>query len=127
MIAELEAGHLTTKPDQPVYGYCCLVLKRHAIELHELGEPEAVSFMRDMRRVSCALQSVTGAVKVNLELHGNTIPHLHVHFYPRYVGDRFDGRPIDPSESALVLDPEELDGFGAELQTALHEKVRSLR
>jgi hypothetical protein len=38
--------------------------------------------MGDMRRVSRALKDVTGAVKTNLDIHGNTLPHLHAHFFP---------------------------------------------
>jgi diadenosine tetraphosphate (Ap4A) HIT family hydrolase len=52
--------------------------------------------MRDIQRVSRALQAVTGAIKMNYEIHGNTIPHLHVHFFPRYEGDPFEGKPIEP-------------------------------
>lgn len=70
-------------------------MKRHAVELHDLGDAEAASLMSDMRRVSRALQTVTGAVKINVDIHGNTLPHLHVHFFPRYIGDPYEDGPID--------------------------------
>jgi diadenosine tetraphosphate (Ap4A) HIT family hydrolase len=121
-IVELDAGYLTTQRDQPVRGYCCLVLKRHAVELHDLAVDEARNFMGDMRRVSRAVKSVTGAIKMNLEIHGNTIPHLHVHFFPRYVGDRFEEGPIDLREPWLPdLSPEELEAFAGRLRAALAE------
>jgi diadenosine tetraphosphate (Ap4A) HIT family hydrolase len=66
------------------------------VELHDLSEDEGAAFMRDVRRLSAAVQQVTGAVKLNYEVHGNTIPHLHMHFYPRYPGDPFEGGPINP-------------------------------
>jgi hypothetical protein len=56
----------------------------------------AAGFMRDAQRVSKSLSAATGAVKLNYEIHGNSLPHLHMHFFPRYRGDRFEGRPIDP-------------------------------
>jgi diadenosine tetraphosphate (Ap4A) HIT family hydrolase len=84
----------------PVRGYACLVLQTHAVELHELPDAVAVAFMRDARSVSRALAAVTGAVKLNYEVHGNSIPHLHMHFFPRYRGDQFEGRPINPREVA---------------------------
>ena len=59
-----------------------------------------MAFMRDAQKVSRALSRVTGAVKMNYEIHGNSIPHLHLHFYPRHRGDRFEGRPIDPGARA---------------------------
>ncbi len=79
-------------------GYACLVSRTHAVELHDLTEQTASAFMRDARKVSRALLAATGAVKLNYEIHGNTLPHLHMHFFPRYRGDRFEGRPIDPRQ-----------------------------
>ena len=49
-----------------------------------------------MRKVSRAVAAVTRAVKMNYEIQGNSIPHLHMHFFPRYRGDRFEGQPINP-------------------------------
>src|SRR5262249_54143370 len=46
-------------------GYCCLFVKRHAVELHDLTEAEGAAYMRDIQKVSRALQTVTGAVKRN--------------------------------------------------------------
>ena len=37
-------------------GYACLVFKRHVVELHDLSEDEGVAFMRDVRRLSAAVQ-----------------------------------------------------------------------
>ncbi len=120
VVAELETGYLTTQLEQPVRGYCCLILKRHAVELQDLEIAEAEGFMRDMRAVSGDLRRITGAVKMNVEIHGNTIPHLHAHFFPRYVGDRFEGRPIDPQGAEPIqLGPEEFEGFVASLRAAL--------
>jgi diadenosine tetraphosphate (Ap4A) HIT family hydrolase len=80
----------------PVPGYVCLVSQIHAVELHDLPEAAACAFMRDTSMVSQALAYVTEAVKMNYEIHGKTIPHLHMHFFPRYRGDRFEGQPINP-------------------------------
>jgi diadenosine tetraphosphate (Ap4A) HIT family hydrolase len=54
--------------------------------------------MQDAQRVSKSLIAATGAVKMNYEIHGNSLPHLHMHFFPRYRGDRFEGKPIDPKK-----------------------------
>jgi len=84
----------------PVQGYVCLVSKLHAVELHDLPEASAAAFMRDARRVSRALAAATGAVKLNYEIHGNSLPHLHLHFFPRYRGDFFEGQAISPELAA---------------------------
>jgi diadenosine tetraphosphate (Ap4A) HIT family hydrolase len=95
-VATLGASWLTMFEKAPMVGYACLVSRVHAVELHDLSAEQAASFMRDVQRVSAALASVTGAVKLNYEIHGNTLPHLHMHFFPRYAGDPFEGRAIEP-------------------------------
>jgi diadenosine tetraphosphate (Ap4A) HIT family hydrolase len=100
--AELEVSRLTMSADAPMRGYAWLALRRHVVELHDLTEEEGTRFMRDIRRASRAIALATDAVKLNYEIHGNTVPHLHLHIFPRYVGDPFEGRPIDPR---AITDP----------------------
>ena len=120
VLAELETSRVTMGEDAPLRGYCCLVLRRHAVELHELEAAEAAAFMRDLQRLTRAVQEVTGAVKLNLELHGNTLPHLHVHVFPRYVGDLFEGGPIEPRRvREPVYGPGELALLRARLRAVL--------
>lgn len=96
VVAKLETSWVTMQEAAPVPGYACLVSQVHAVELHDLPELTFTAFMRDARRVSSALAAATGAVKLNYEIHGNSIPHLHMHYFPRYCGDQFEGQPIDP-------------------------------
>jgi len=86
----------------PVRGYACLVSRTHAVELHDLPDATACAFMRDARRVSSALVAATSVVKLNYEIHGNSLPHLHMHFFPRYRGDCFEDQAINPR---LVVQP----------------------
>jgi diadenosine tetraphosphate (Ap4A) HIT family hydrolase len=96
VILDLGDSWLTMQQAAPVVGYVCLVSRTHAVELHDLPEEAAIRFMRDARRVSAAVASATNAVKLNYEIHGNSLPHLHMHFFPRYRGDQFEGQPINP-------------------------------
>ena len=106
-----------------MHGYACLVFRRHVVERHDLSEAEGAAFMRDVRRLSAAIHQITGAVKLNYEVHGNTIPHLHMHFYPRYPGDPFEGGPINPK---AVSKPAYAPGEITVVRTRLREhSVRS--
>jgi diadenosine tetraphosphate (Ap4A) HIT family hydrolase len=96
ILATLEATWVTMQEAAPVRGYACLVSRTHVVEVHDLDDASSQAFMRDVRRLSGAVQAATGAVKLNYEIHGNTLPHLHMHIFPRYPGDQFEGRPIDP-------------------------------
>lgn len=97
VIGTLGASWLTMPERAPMVGYVCLVSRVHAVDLHDLSVAQATAFIADAHRVSSALAAVTGSVKLNYEIHGNTLPHLHIHFFPRYVGDPFEGRCIEPS------------------------------
>ena len=54
---------------------------------------------------------------MNDEIHGNTVPHLHMHVFPRYPGDPFEGAPIDPR---IVTGPVYAPGEYA----AMRERIR---
>ena len=95
-VAELEVSRLMMSADAPMRVYAWLPTRRHVIELHELADSEGAAFMRDIQTASQAILKHSGAIKMNYEIHGNTVPHLHVHLFPRYIGDPFEGRPIDP-------------------------------
>ena len=104
--AELVASWVTVPPRTPLSGYVCLVAKRHVVEPFELPMDERIAFWEDASRVAAALDRELSPVKLNYEVHGNTLPHLHLHLFPRQRGDRFEGRPIDGSEAMPRTDAE---------------------
>ncbi|HEY1404896.1 MAG TPA: HIT family protein [Pyrinomonadaceae bacterium] len=119
IIAELDASFLMAGEDSPMKGYCFLLFKRHAVELYELSSQEATAFMQDVQRAARAVHEITGAVKLNYEIHGNTIPHLHLHLFPRYAGDAFENQPINPRlVTSPVYAPGEFADFAARLRAA---------
>jgi diadenosine tetraphosphate (Ap4A) HIT family hydrolase len=84
-------------PDVAVLpGYVLVVSKVHAIEPYELPATDRTQFWEDAMRTAAAVASVVEPVKMNYEIHGNTVPHLHMHIFPRFVGDPFERSPIDP-------------------------------
>jgi diadenosine tetraphosphate (Ap4A) HIT family hydrolase len=52
-------------------------------------------FRDDVSTVAEAVQIATLSTKLNYEIHGNTIRHLHLHLYPRFPGDPYQGTGID--------------------------------
>jgi diadenosine tetraphosphate (Ap4A) HIT family hydrolase len=120
IIVELDTSFLTSGEESVLKGACTLFFKRHAIELYELSPEEAAAYMRDIQRVSRAIHEATGAVKLNYEIHGNTIPHLHMHLFPRYIGDAFENQPINPRiVTGPVYKPGEFATFVIRVQEAL--------
>ena len=60
-------------------------------------------------RAGRALEQVFASVKLNFELLGNAVPHLHCHIKPRYYGDPAGGIPIWPDAYPHHLAPEEYE------------------
>jgi diadenosine tetraphosphate (Ap4A) HIT family hydrolase len=76
-------------------GYLCVVSKRHVVEPYELLEEERAAFWEDVLFAAERLARQLEPQKLNYEIHGNTVAHLHAHIYARYRGDRFVGGPVD--------------------------------
>lgn len=96
-IADLRFSRLRLSRNQFVAGYSVLICKRHVIEPHELSAQERALFFEDVAQAGRALQTVFGADKMNYQMLGNAIPHLHAHIIPRYFIDPAPQRPIDPT------------------------------
>jgi diadenosine tetraphosphate (Ap4A) HIT family hydrolase len=97
-IADLGPAVAYLNADQFFPGWTVLVLKRHASELFQLTAAERAELIEAVSRVAAALASVYEAVKLNYELLGNQLPHIHWHLIPRRGDD-----PI-PREPAWRLD-----------------------
>ncbi len=81
-------------PDQAFEGYTFLTLKWHEEELFNLGDKDRKLFLEDMSTVASLLSRAFRPDKMNYELLGNSMPHLHWHLIPRYTADPMWGRPI---------------------------------
>jgi diadenosine tetraphosphate (Ap4A) HIT family hydrolase len=108
VIAELPTIWVTAPSRAPLPGYVCVVSKRHVVEPFELDEPERLAFWTESMSVAAALSEAERPSKMNYEIHGNTIRHLHLHLYPRFAGDPFQARPIDGQSAAVVRSPDDI-------------------
>ena len=85
VIAELPAGYAVIGDEQFLPGYALLLAKGHVVELHEMPGAEREQYLRDMVALGTAVARATKAAKMNYELLGNAVPHLHCHVHPRYA------------------------------------------
>ena len=95
-ICDLTLSRLYLAKNQYVQGYCVLICHRHVIEPYELSGQERRSYFDDVALTASVLQKVFTADKMNYNILGNLVPHLHTHILPRYFTDSAPNRPIDP-------------------------------
>ena len=60
---------------------------RHVVEPTELTAQEAARFWAELLHAGRAIETVFEPVKMNYDILGNSVPHLHVHVVPRYADD----------------------------------------
>jgi diadenosine tetraphosphate (Ap4A) HIT family hydrolase len=109
-------------PWQYYTGYCLLVSREHATELSQLGEKRA-TFLEEMAILAEAIEACFHPHKLNYELLGNQVRHLHWHLFPRYPDDPDRLRPV-----WFALDRTEQDAVErARLETGTVPRVDAAR
>ena len=103
-VAPLRVSDLWLHRNQAVPGWCYVVYRgAHVVEPYHLAREEQHHFFDDIAAAARAVQTALGATKINLEMHGNAMPHLHCHVKPRIYGDRWGNGPIYPDRPPLRL------------------------
>ena len=94
VVYETRTSVAKLNPDQLFKGYTFVTLKWHEEDFNALSDKHRRSFFEDMSAVARALKAALSPDRINYELLGNAMPHLHWHVIPRYMSDPMWGRPI---------------------------------
>ncbi len=107
-IIELPHSYVTLNRDQYFPGYTLLFTKVHATELFHLDRTVRGALMEEVCSVAQALFAQYRPAKINYELLGNMVPHIHWHIVPRFSSEPLWPRPIwaEPHDE-LHLPPDE--------------------
>lgn len=93
-IIELPHSYVTLNRDQFFPGYTLLFTKDHVTELFHLDGTVRSSLMEEVSAVAEVLYGIYQPAKINYELLGNMVPHIHWHIVPRFSSDPLWPRPI---------------------------------
>jgi diadenosine tetraphosphate (Ap4A) HIT family hydrolase len=93
-IAELHHSYVILNRDQFFPGYTLLFTKDHVTELFHLDRELRSELMEEVSRVAKALYDLFQPDKINYELLGNMVPHMHWHLVPRFASEALWPRPI---------------------------------
>ncbi len=104
------------QPPRP--GHLLVVPRRHAAQLADLDEETGGKVFRVGMRLTAALRAAVGCPGVSLFLldgaaAGQEVPHVHLHLFPRFVGDGF-GLRVGP-------------GYARASRAALEETASGIR
>jgi diadenosine tetraphosphate (Ap4A) HIT family hydrolase len=118
-VIDLPMGRLrlNATPDTP--GHCTFICNQHVCEPYHLSSDDQSAFFADLMRVAQALETVYQPVKMNMQILGNSIPHLHCHLQLRYYGDFAPNGPLVSINKISPLTAEELEAQSARILVAL--------
>jgi diadenosine tetraphosphate (Ap4A) HIT family hydrolase len=123
-IADLGLSQAYLHDDQFFPGWTVVVFKRHATELFHLAPTERIQLMEEVNLVAKVVAQIYDARKINYELLGNQLAHIHWHVIPRLAGDPAPLEPVWRVEHELMVLSE------SDLQSTvrrLREAIRSVR
>jgi diadenosine tetraphosphate (Ap4A) HIT family hydrolase len=92
---------------QYYHGYCLLVCRHHATELSQLDGTVRRAYLDEMCLLARAVEQAFRPLKLNYELLGNQVPHLHWHVFPRYADDPHSLKPVWLALDRAGRDPQE--------------------
>jgi diadenosine tetraphosphate (Ap4A) HIT family hydrolase len=86
-VARLKAGWVILGDPQVLTGYSLLLPDPVVADLNALKGDGRSQFLADMTELGDVLMTLTGAVRINYAMLGNTEPALHAHVFPRYADE----------------------------------------
>ena len=92
-VADLGLSKAYLHDDQFFPGWTVVIFQRHATELFHLAPTERFQLMEEVNHIAKILAEVFQAKKINYELLGNQLPHIHWHIIPRLANDP---APLEP-------------------------------
>ena len=122
LITELSTGYAVLGDNQYYRGYTIFLAKQCVPELHDLAPDVRSRFLEEMSQVAEAVFRAFKPRKLNYELLGNSVAHLHWHLFPRYADDANPQWPVWSNEAYLQT-PRRTEMAPAEL-AELRERVQ---
>ncbi len=123
-------------PWQFYRGYCILVARGHATELSRLDDTARRAYLDEMCLLARAIEECFHPHKLNYELLGNQVPHLHWHLFPRSADDAEALKPVwlaldraerdEAEQRRLAADPSDRPATTAALRQALTRLAAAL-
>ncbi|WP_159812114.1 HIT family protein [Pseudomonas sp. 18058] len=94
VICRMPSGWAVMGDVQFLPGYCLLLPDPVVPSLNDLDAEARAVYLLDMARLGDVVLAVTGALRMNYEILGNSEPELHCHLFPRYATEPDDKRKM---------------------------------
>jgi diadenosine tetraphosphate (Ap4A) HIT family hydrolase len=96
LITRMSSGWAIMGGSQFLNGYSLLLPDPVVPHLNAMDSLHRDQFLKDMAVLGDAVLSVTGALRINYAMFGNTEPALHAHVIPRFADEAPELRTAHP-------------------------------
>jgi len=119
LVARMRSGWLVMSDTQVVPGQLILLSDPVVGSLNDLDAGQRALFLADMALAGDALLAVTGCLRVNYDILGNSDPALHAHIVPRYASEPEERRRMP----IWLYDWDAAERFSEEAHGGLRRKL----
>lgn len=105
-------------------GYCQLIFKRHAREMHELNEKTQVAVFAELMLAARAVALAFAPWKMNYACYGNVVEHIHWHLFPRYAADA-EREQVPWTRAAQFTDYKTADQTAREIAALIRSRIEN--
>ena len=128
VICQVQSGWVVLGDVQFLQGYSLLLPDPVVPDLNALPMEERLTFLQDMTILGDALLEVTGAVRINYEILGNSEAALHAHVFPRFATEPDEKRrkPVwfYDWKSSPPFDAKQHQPLMSEIATAIEQRQK---
>lgn len=122
VICRMASGWAVMGDVQFLPGYCLLLPDPVVPSLNDLDAEARAVYLLDMARLGDVVLAVTGALRMNYEILGNSEPELHCHLFPRYATEPDDKRKMP----AWFYDWKTVEPYAEDVHGALRLKIAQM-
>jgi diadenosine tetraphosphate (Ap4A) HIT family hydrolase len=130
VICQVPSGWVVLGDVQFLRGYSLLLPDPVVPDLNALTMEQRLCFLQDMTVLGDALLAVTGAMRINYEILGNSEAALHAHLFPRYATEPEEkrSRPVwfYDRKNAPLFDPAQDRSLMEEIAAAIQQQQKDV-
>lgn len=129
-VAELPHSFVILGDAQFYRGYCVVLAKSHAHEIHLMAPDEARALLDETIAVGHTIALATRPLKLNYECLGNLEPHVHWHVFPRFETDPMRAAPVwmrPEAERKVILEDSDRQALIRMLAVELRRQIPAAR
>ncbi len=118
-ICKVDGFSLYLFKNQAYKARCVLAYNEHVAKIVDIEDDKYINYLMAIKKVSTALTNAFKPDQINLGFYADTVPHVHAHIVPKYVGTLDFGSTFQMNPSPVTLKDDEFEQIMQQIRQAL--------